>query len=63
MIKLTMKKAKQSNTDYKIKLLSCQTTPVNNVLPSQGEMLMGRKLKSNLPTKIAFLIQRRYTTV
>lgn len=51
-VKLTLKKAQQSNTDPYTALLCLRTTPVDNVLASPAELLNRRKLNSNLPVRI-----------
>ncbi|XP_038073055.1 uncharacterized protein K02A2.6-like [Patiria miniata] len=51
-VKLTLTKAKQSNVDPYLALLCLRTTPIDSALPSPAELLNGRKLKDNLPSKI-----------
>ena len=50
-IKSILKKAKQYKTDYDLALLCWRTTPISQKLDSPGQLLMGRRLKSNLPLK------------
>ena len=51
-VKATLKKSHESGTDPYLALLCLRTTPVDNVIPSPGELLTNRKLRSNLPVKI-----------
>lgn len=51
-VKHTIKKAKQSKTDVHLAMLSLRATPIDNHLPSPGELLFNRKIRSSLPTKI-----------
>ena len=47
-----LQKAEQAGTDKELALLCLRTTPISCRLPSPGLILMGRKLKGNLPVKI-----------
>ena len=51
-VKTTLKKAKSSKFDPYLALLCIRTTPVDNVLPSQAEMLYTRKVQGNLPVRM-----------
>ena len=46
-----MKKVILGNQDTDMCLLCVQSTPMDHVIPSLGELLFNRKLVSNLPTK------------
>ena len=50
-IKMTMKKAKATNTDPLMALLCLRATPIDNKLPSPAELLLGRPIQDNLPRK------------
>ena len=50
-IKRAMKKAILGNGDIDMSLLCLQSTPMDHVIPSSGELLFNQKLVSNLPTK------------
>ena len=50
-IKGAIKKAKLGNRDIDMSLLCLQSTPVDHVIPSPGELLYNQKVVSNLPTK------------
>ncbi|PFX31503.1 hypothetical protein AWC38_SpisGene3742 [Stylophora pistillata] len=51
-VKKVLKKAKRSNLDLNITLLCLQATPVNSMLPSPAELLLGRQVQDNLPRMI-----------
>ena len=51
-VKETLIKAPESNLDPDMALRCLQATPIDSALPSSGELLKGRKLHNNLPTKI-----------
>ncbi|XP_037794447.1 uncharacterized protein K02A2.6-like [Penaeus monodon] len=48
-VKNTIDKAKRSNQDPDMALLTIRTTPLDSKLPSPAELLNGRKMRSNLP--------------
>ncbi|XP_063590442.1 uncharacterized protein K02A2.6-like [Penaeus indicus] len=48
-VKNTLDKAKRSNKDPDMALLTLRTTPLDSKLPSPAELLNGRKMRSNLP--------------
>ena len=50
-IKMTMKKAKATNTDPLMALLCLRATPIDNKLPSPAEILLGRPTQVNRPGK------------
>ena len=50
-VKSMFQKADQGHTDKELALLCLRTTPVSSKIPSPGEILMGRKLRCNLPVK------------
>jgi hypothetical protein len=52
IVKSALKKARESGIYPYLALLCLRTTPVDNVIPSPGELLMNRKLRSNLPIKL-----------
>ena len=49
---MTLKKPISSIFDPYLALLCIRTTPVDNVLPSQTEMLYKRKVQGNLPVRM-----------
>ena len=49
---MTLTKAKETGHDPKFALLSLRSTPIDSQLPSPGELLYQRKLKSDLPVKV-----------
>ena len=51
-IKAATKKAIQSNRDIIMSLLCLQSTPMDHVIPSRGELLFNRNLVSNFPSKM-----------
>ena len=51
-VKSVMLKARESNTDVDLALLYLRTTPVTNNIPSPAQLLMGRKLKTTVTSKI-----------
>ena len=51
-VKMTLTKAKETGHDPKLALLSLRSTPIDNQLPSPGELLYQRKLKSDLPVRV-----------
>ena len=51
-VKMTLTKAKETSHDPKLALLSLRSTPIDNQLPSPGELLYQRKLKSDLPVRV-----------
>ncbi|PIK53023.1 hypothetical protein BSL78_10084 [Apostichopus japonicus] len=51
-VKQTITKARQSKYDVHLAMLSLRATPIDNHLPSPGELLFNRKLRSSIPTKI-----------
>ncbi len=51
-VKDTLIKAKITGTDPDLALLALRTTPIDSHLPSPGELLSRRKLRSNLPQKL-----------
>lgn len=51
-VKSIMKKTKQSNTDLDMALLHWRSTPISNSLPSPAQLLMGRRMRSNITTCI-----------
>ena len=51
-VKKTLIKAQQTGSDYKLALLCVRSTPIDNQLPSPGELLYHRKLRSNLPIRV-----------
>ena len=51
-VKQLFEKARQANTDKELALLCLRTTPISSNLPSPGEILMNRKIRSNLPIKV-----------
>ena len=51
-VKNALIKAKHSHFDPDMALLCLRTTPIDNTLPSPGELLMGRKLRGNLPIRV-----------
>lgn len=48
-IKNTLIKAKKSNMDSRMALLTLRTTPIDSKIPSPAELLSGRKMRGNLP--------------
>ena len=48
-----MKKAMETHNDICLALLCVRATPIDWELPSPGELLQGRKFRSNLPAKIS----------
>ncbi|XP_047501218.1 uncharacterized protein K02A2.6-like [Penaeus chinensis] len=48
-VKNIIDKAKRSNKDPEMALLTLRTTPLDSKLPSPAELLIGRKMRSNLP--------------
>ena len=50
-VKITLTKAKETGHDPKLALLSLWSTPIDNQLPSPGELLYQQKLKSDLPVR------------
>lgn len=55
MVKHVLKKAQQTNTDTHLALLTLRNTPVTGMDYSPAQMLMGRVLRSTLPTSITIL--------
>ena len=53
IVKNTIYKAKQAKADVKLALLCLRATPIDYKLQSPAELLHGRKVRSNLPIKIA----------
>ncbi|XP_030850154.1 uncharacterized protein K02A2.6-like [Strongylocentrotus purpuratus] len=51
-VKNTLKKAKVSGIDPNMALLCIRATPIDSRIPSPAELLYGRKMKDNLPTRI-----------
>ncbi|XP_046380438.1 uncharacterized protein K02A2.6-like [Haliotis rufescens] len=51
-VKGTLIKSKEDHMDPYMALLCLRTTPIDNYLPSPGELLSGRRFKSNLPCKM-----------
>ena len=51
-VKNTLKKAKASGIDPNMALLCIRATPIDSRIPSPAELLYGRKMKDNLPTRI-----------
>lgn len=51
-VKNTMTKAKKDNMDINKALQCLRATPLDSHLPSPAELLLGRKIQTNLPTKI-----------
>ena len=51
-VKSMLKKCKQSGADCQLALLHWRTTPVCANLDSPAQMLMGRRLKSTIPSRI-----------
>nr|XP_054752822.1 uncharacterized protein K02A2.6-like [Lytechinus pictus] len=51
-IKTTMMKAKQAKQDINKALQYLRATPIDHHLPSPAEILLGRKIQSDLPTRI-----------
>ena len=49
---MTLTKAKETGQDPKLALLSLRSTLNDNQLPSPGELLYQRKLKSDLPVRV-----------
>lgn len=50
-VKDIMLKAKKGNTDVNKALQSLRATPIDSYLPSPAELLLGRKIQSNIPTR------------
>ncbi|KAJ8033196.1 hypothetical protein HOLleu_23355 [Holothuria leucospilota] len=50
--KTNYQEGKQSKTDFHPAMLSLRVTPIDNHLPSPGELLFNRKIRWSLPTKI-----------
>ena len=50
-LKQVIKKARESDSDVHMALLTLRTTPIDNHLPSPAEILQGRKVRGNLPVK------------
>ena len=55
MVKHVLKKAQQTNTDPHLALLPLRNTPVTGMEFSPAQMLMGRVLRSTLPTSSTIL--------
>ena len=51
-VKDLIKKAKHSDADVHLALLCFRSTPVDNTIPSPGELLSGRKFQNNVFAKI-----------
>ncbi len=58
-VKNTLKKAAASGKDLGMVLLCLQATPLDSTIPSPGELLFGRKLKTTLPQRIHYHDTRR----
>jgi len=52
VVKRTLKKAIDSGKDPQMALLSLRATPLDQSLPSPGELLLGRPIQDNLPRNI-----------
>eukprot|EP00057_Strongylocentrotus_purpuratus_P007993 XP_011662467.1 PREDICTED: uncharacterized protein K02A2.6-like [Strongylocentrotus purpuratus] len=51
-VKNTMKKAKRDNIGVNKALQCLRATPLDSHLPSPAELLLGRKIQTNIPTRI-----------
>ena len=51
-VKKALKKATSANFDPQLALLCLRTTPIDNTLPSPGELLNGRRMRDTLPLKV-----------
>ncbi|CAM1293241.1 Uncharacterised protein g678 [Pycnogonum litorale] len=52
VVKATIGKAVESKQDPQLALLALRATPIDNQLPSPRELLLGRRLTTQLPSKI-----------